>query len=166
MTPGQADERHPLAAMKGRLEYIAVEEAAGDLQARTLATIQGIFARFVYLASLRDYTNGQYYHAGLADQFGEDVASQAIEKSHREHFRRICASSVKETLHSLEEYLIASGTKRNELGRLWSDIEPYRVTVPAGSDSISKKLFQSNISVALLILETGETPSPDGQRVS
>lgn len=152
--------------MKGRQEYIAVEEAARDLEERTLATIEGMFARFVYLASLRDYNNGQYYHAGLADQFGEDVASQSIEKCHREHFRRLCVSSVEETIRSLEEYLIACGTKRNELSKLWSDIEPYRVTVPTGSDSLSKRLFQSNISVALLILETGETASRDGQRVS
>ena len=56
--------------MEGCLKFAEVEAACQDLNLRTLVHIHGDFARLVYLASMRDYNTGEYYHDGLAWQFG------------------------------------------------------------------------------------------------
>lgn len=60
--------------MQDQVKRLDVEAAAADLRTRTLGKLSGDMARLLYLASMRDYNSGEYFHDGLAIQFGQEVA--------------------------------------------------------------------------------------------
>lgn len=82
-----------------------VQEACEDLNNRTLVSLPGSFGRLIYLASMRDYNTGQYYHEGLANRFSEEVAAEALTKSHREAFQHLVRSPLAEAVNELERYI-------------------------------------------------------------
>jgi len=55
--------------MPGQLVRMDVEAAKEDLRIRTLGPIGYDFGRLLYLASVRDYSTGEYHHHGLARSF-------------------------------------------------------------------------------------------------
>ena len=68
-----------------------VQEAAEDLRHRTLSALPQSLDRLIYLASMRDYNTGLYYHDGLAARFSQEVACEALADCHREVFRQLVA---------------------------------------------------------------------------
>ena len=130
-----------------------VQEAADDLQRRTLAGMARALDRMICLASLRDYNTGLYHHEGLASRFTREVASEAIACCHREEFHELLRCSLQEIVGQLDGYLAATRTNPREFVAAWKGLQPYRVAVPAGSDPLAAELLGSNIKVALAILE-------------
>jgi hypothetical protein len=130
-----------------------VDEAAQDLRCRTLATIDRSLDRLIYLASTRDYNTGMYYHDGLAARFNQDIACQALAECHREAFRELVGSSLKELVSQVQGYIATTHTSPAEFIAVWRGLEPYRVAVPVEADKLSTELLFSNLKVALAILE-------------
>jgi hypothetical protein len=130
-----------------------VQEAADDLQRRTLGGMARALDRMIYLASMRDYNTGLYYHEGLASRFTQEVASEATACCHREVFRQLVRCSLQEIVRQLEGYLASTRTNPREFVAAWKGLQPYRVAVPAKSDPLAAELLGSNIKVALAILE-------------
>lgn len=133
---------------------MAVGDAADDLRRRTLSNIRGPFDRLIYLASLRDYNTGLYYHEGLAGRFSQDVACEALADCHREVFRELLAASLEELVEHLEAYMDSTHTARGDFIAAWQGLEPYRVAVPVETDPVSGELFFSNLKVALAVLQS------------
>ena len=131
-----------------------VVRAAEDLRRRTLSTVKGSLERMIYLASMRDYNTGIYYHAGLALRFGEEVAGEALAECHREAYWLLMGSSLESVVAQLQAYAERSGSAPQEIVRTWKALEPYRVAVPAGTDPLATDFFCSNLSIALSILES------------
>ncbi len=142
-----------------------VQEAADDLQRRTLAGMARALDRMICLASLRDYNTGLYHHEGLASRFTQEVASEAIACCHREEFHELLRCSLQEIVGQLEGYLAATRTNPSEFIAAWKGLQPYRVAVPAGSDPLAAELLGSNIKVALAILEA-RLHAPPGEPVA
>ncbi len=140
--------------MYGELKHEDVEVACRDLEDRTLAKIRGDLARLIYLASMRDYNTGEYHHEGLACMFTESVAGRAIASCHRDVFRRLAVCSVKELVEQLELYARTNCSSSSELARVWTKLQPYRVTVPLECSPLAGRFFVSNIKAALAILES------------
>ena len=140
--------------MHGELKYEDVEAARRDLADRTIAKIRGDFARLIYLASMRDYNTGKYHHEGLACRFTERVAARAIERCHREVFRRVVLCSVKQLVEQLELYANSNCSSPSELVRVWKNLQPYRVAIPMECGPLASRLFISNIRAALAVLES------------
>jgi hypothetical protein len=132
--------------------------ARADLEVRTLAHIPGDFARLVYLASTRDYNNGQYYHAGLAKQFSESAASGALASCHRDVFRRLVLCSVGELVDQLDMYLRSARLPLSVIARTWDRLQPYRVTIPVECSPLTARFFAANVTAALAVLQVRQTP--------
>ncbi len=141
---------------------IQVEEAIRDLKKRTLADVPGEIARLVYLSSTRDYNTGQYHHEGLAFQFTEEVAREALEAYHIELFEQLLFGSLEHLVHQLQLYVSSARVPPAELLEVWRTLEPYRVTIPLDCDPLSAELFFSNVRIALEVLQTRPEMSPVG----
>jgi hypothetical protein len=131
---------------------VAVEHALRDLQTRTLANLDGDFARLIYLASTRDYNSGRYAHDGLSFRFTEPVAEQVLAEAHRELFVSLALSPLKILVTQLEQYIRSGCARPDELLATWHELEPFRILAPEYDDPITVELFISNIRVALAIV--------------
>ena len=143
-----------------------MEVACRDLRERTLANIPGDFARLVYLASTRDYNSGEYHHAGLARQFGEEAARTALELCHREVFRRVTLCSLTELVERLEEYVRSTRVPLADFIRAWRRLHPYQVTIPLECSSLTARFFASNITAALAVLESRQSRASQSSQSS
>ena len=132
----------------------AVRQAADDIRCRTLSKIRRPFDRLIYLASLRDYNTGLYYHEGLATRFPQDAACEALAECHREAFRELFAASLEELVEQLAGYVDSVHAARGDFIAAWQGLEPYRVAVPVETDPVSAELFFSNLKVALAVLQS------------
>jgi len=132
---------------------VDVLAAADDLRRRTLVDMTQPLERLIYLASTRDYNTGLYYHHGLALRFSEEAACEALADCHREAFDELVGASLEELVHELEAYLRSTRVAPGDFIVAWKGLEPYRVAVPVGVDSLSSELVFSNLKVALAILQ-------------
>jgi hypothetical protein len=139
-----------------------VELAAGDLRNRTLSEIPRPLDRLIYLASMRDYNTGLYYHDGLAARFSQEAACEALSNCHREVFRELLGTPLKELVAQMEAYVLATHASPFDFVSSWKKLEPYRVTVPVETDSLSSEFLFSNFRVALAILEARLHPDQAG----
>lgn len=131
---------------------IAVEDGLRDLQSRTLAKLDGDFARLVYLASTRDYNSGRYAHDGLSFRFTEGVAERVLAEAHREVFVNLALSPMKILVAQLEQYIDSGCARPDELLAAWHGLEPFRILAPEHDDPTTVRLFISNVRVALAIV--------------
>jgi len=141
-----------------------VEEALRDLQNRTLARLNGDFAKLVYLASTRDYNTGHYAHDGLSFRFSELVAERALAAAHREVFVSLALSPLRVLVGHLEQYIRSGCARPDEVLRTWSSSEAYRILSPAADDPLTVRLFISNVRIALAIVKAAwleHCPPPD-----
>lgn len=144
---------HEESIMNTRPNRTDVVAAARDLRLRTLSQNPNPLDCFIYLASLRDYNTGLYYHDGLASRFSEEVACEALAVCHREAFRQLLKSSLEDVVGQLESYMTASAGGPGEFIAAWKNLKPYLVAVPAETDPLSADFLCSNIKIALAILE-------------
>lgn len=135
-----------------QLMSIGVENALRDLQTRTLAKLDGDFARLVYLASTRDYNSGRYEHDGLSFRFTKRVAEQALAVAHREVFVSLALCPLEDLVLELERYVRSGCAEPAELVRTWHELEAYQILPPVQDDPLTIKLFMSNVKIALAIL--------------
>ena len=138
---------------------IDLESAITDLRNRTLSRLPGDFSRLVYLASSRDYNNGQYYHDGLAFHFTEKVASKALAACHRDIFDRLVYTSLEELIEELRNYISSTDERPEDFLKSWKHLGSYRVTIPSECDELEAEVFLSNLKMALAILQTRQKPS-------
>lgn len=129
-----------------------VASARRDLQDRTLSKMHVPLERLVYLASLRDYSCGRYFHDGLMLRFSEQVAGEALKQEHMEVFRELAHTPLQDLVRQLNRYLDSSHEDKAESLRTWECLEPYRVAVPVGADGLAIRMFLSNIRIAVAIL--------------
>ena len=144
--------------MSAEVKRMPLQQAYEDLANRSLSRISCELGRLIYLASTREYNTGSYYHEGLADRFGPEVAQKALEIAHRRAFYKVSAYSLEDLVEELERYLVS--TKENPLECLhaWQKMEPYRIAVPTDADAPMARLFTSNLRLALAILRFRQNP--------
>jgi hypothetical protein len=131
---------------------LAVEHARRDLQAHTLARLDGDFAKLVYLASTRSYNTGRYAHEGLALQYSESVVAQALAAEHRDVFHALALSSLRNLVDHLVQYLRCGCARPEEILNTWKELQPYRILPPAKTDALAVMLFLSNVKIALAMV--------------
>jgi hypothetical protein len=137
-----------------------VLQAADDLRRRSLVGYPRPLDRLIYLASMRDYNTGLYYHDGLASRYSAEVACEAMADCHREAFHQLVGNSLEELVEQLEAYMASTHTSPADFVTAWKGLEPYRVAVPVESDPLSAQFLFSTFKVALAILESRLRPQP------
>jgi hypothetical protein len=147
-------------AHNARIAGPEARAAYDDLCQRTLAKVPGDLNRLIYLASMRDYNSGRYHHAGLAGQFSEEAAREALETAHRELFWKLTTSPLEELVRQLEAYVQASHETPEELLRAWRTLRPYHVAIPLDVEPGAARLFVSNLKLALEVLQQRLEQSP------
>lgn len=137
-----------------------VRAASRDLRLRTLSQYPNPLGRLIYLASLRDYNSGLYYHDGLASRFSEEAACEALADSHREAYRELLSSSLEDIVAQLEGYMLSTGRDSYEFLSAWKSLRPYQVAIPAETNPLAAEFLFSNLKIALAILESRSRTSP------
>jgi hypothetical protein len=132
-----------------RLAQASTDDAARDLEQRTLAALPCALSRLVYLASTRDYNTGQYRHDGLARTFTIEISKEALARCHGAVFRGLTLQSLAEVVQDLQTYLRSTQEDQGKILEAWDRLEAYRVLVPATCGAMERELFVSNVKIAL-----------------
>ena len=138
------------------------EEAVRDLKGRTLNQIPNALGRIIYLASLRDYATGQYYHAGLSDRFGDPAAATAMERCHKELFGELALRSVEEVYDELVSYLDRTSHKSEEVASVWLRLRLFGILAPVKCNPILQEMFASHLKCVLRVLRCRTAPPGQG----
>jgi hypothetical protein len=146
-----------------RLKRKDVQSASRDLRLRTLSQIPHPLERLIYLASMRDYNTGLYYHDGLASRFSEEAACEALADSHREAYRQLLSCSLEEIVDQVQAYMQSTGKDPAEFLAAWKGLKPYQVAVPAETNPLAAQFLFSNLNIALVILEHRFRMSPPAE---
>ena len=107
-------------------------------------------------------------HAAHEDPAGKELRGadrappRALADCHRECFQELVSLELKDLTEQLDLYMRGTGSAPHDFLRAWKDLEPYRVAVPAGTDSLMAQFLFSNLKIALAILEhqTLRVPEP------
>ena len=142
------------------------EEAVKDLKRRTLSEIPNALARLIYLASLRDYSTGQYHHAGLSDRFGEPAAVEAMERCHTEVFGELALGTVEGLYQEMVSYLDVSSPNPEEAVEVWLRLRLFRVLAPITCNHILQDMFASHLKCALRAVRCRPGPAQKSQPVA
>jgi hypothetical protein len=107
-----------------------------------------IFGRLAYLASLRDPSNGRYYHPVLSPALGSEEADTTLRKSHYQVFSQWLSFGLAEQKADLVEFL-ESAEARMEIGR-------YREFPPPTARDVERQLFITDLETVLELLRLSE----------
>ena len=150
-----------ILGMLGQLIRMDVEAAKEDLLNRSLASIGYDFGRLIYLASMRDYSTGEYHHHGLAQTFSEQAAGEALAECHRAVFYTLLASPLESFVAQVEQFLRSVPQHVETTLASWESLGAYALAVPSGCDPLSAELFKSNVRIAMALLRAHPPVQPE-----
>lgn len=140
--------------MEPRLKRVDVEAAKEDLKNRSLAKLSHDFARLIYVASLRDFSTGEYYHQGLAQSFSQSAASAAMTACHEELFYCIALGPLDTFVAQLDRLISSTHRDYHRTLEVWETLAAYNLAIPSGCDETTAGLFRSNVKIAMTFLKS------------
>jgi hypothetical protein len=148
MNEGMSSMPEPLARSWHRT-------ASEDLWERTLSQIGTQIGRLAYLARLRNPETERYEHHGLSAVFGEDVAEDALRRSHRETLVEWLTLTLEEQKRDMGVYLDGLPQSRRKLLQSWDRGQGYLNFLPAECSFGERVAFTSSCEVIVKSLRAG-----------
>jgi len=124
-----------------------------DFTVTSLSVIPGMFARLLYLASLRDLSSGLYEHAGLEALYPKGAVQQALATCHEELFEKLLEMPLRTQQEDLRKCLEGMDAGFAATVENWQALESYRVLIPSAAPDYFKALFCSNLRALLAVLQ-------------
>jgi hypothetical protein len=110
------------------------------------------FARLIFLASMRDHYTGQYLHEGWASASSSEEVNAALGQMHRHVFEIVATLPLLELSKEIRKHFDSLGETELQTANFWLETEPYYEMIPAGYTQLPRKLFISQVRLALEIL--------------
>lgn len=110
------------------------------------------FARLVFLTSLRDQYTGQYLHEGWASASSPEEVSSALGKMHRHVFETVATLPLLDLCREIRTHFDSLGEIELRTASFWLETEPYYEMIPSGYPQLARRLFISQVRLALEIL--------------
>jgi hypothetical protein len=124
---------------------------------RALDSLEGPLPRLVFLTSLRDPYTGRYLHEGWATVFPPDAVHATLRDTHRSVFESVVNLMLPALCNELRRHFHSLGEEEQKVAKLWLETEPYHEMIPEGCALLPRRLFISQVRVALEVL----TRAPD-----
>ena len=129
-----------------------IDRVTEDFERHSLAELKGYFNQLVYLASLRDYNTGRYYHYGLETRYGTDAVDQGLHRCHVRVFEELVALPLKEQTEDLLNFFESLKEDKGRLVQVWKRLKSYQILPPEDCHPLARELFDKNIEIMLRIL--------------
>lgn len=117
-----------------------------------MSVLRTPFARLIFLASTRDHYTGQYFHEGWACESSAEKVNLELGKMHRQVFEAVASLSLVDLCKEIRGHFDSLGEIESRTASFWIETEPYREMVPSGYPELARKLFISQVRLALEIL--------------
>jgi len=135
--------------MESLENYQQTRRIVEDVTARTLASIPTEFGKLLYLSSLRDFSSGDYVHAGLVARYSAGAVQQALFYCHEELFLRILEMPLEQQEWDLRACIASLEGEFWGKMRRWRETEFYRLLIPADSPAYLREIFLANVGALL-----------------
>jgi len=133
--------------------------SASQVHNQVLDIYPNDLTRLIYLASLRDCNSGMYRHPTLCRKYTTEATDSILRLCHEQVFARVLALPVDDYVRQLKGYIRFSNVDRSGLIKTWNTLQAYRTVIPVKITALETKIFVSNITLALGIVESGAAPS-------
>ena len=110
------------------------------------------FARLVFLTSMRDHYTGHYLHEGWASATSSEEVNAALGQMHRQVFEAVATLSLLDLCKEIRKHFDSLGETELRAANFWLETEPYYEMIPAGYAQLARKLFISQVRLALEVL--------------
>ena len=129
--------------------------------------------RLVFLTSMRDHYTGHYLHEGWAGVSSSEEVNAALKQMHRQVFEAVATLSLLDLCIEIRKHFDSLGETELRAANFWLETEPYYEMIPAGYAQLARKLFISQVRLALEVLvrtpewdclaaSTSSPPQPPG----
>jgi len=119
---------------------------------QALSSLSGPLASLTFLSSMRDHYNGRYIHEGWASFGSPEQVHAMLRETHLAVFESVLGLSVIDLARDLRSHIRALGEKEARAVALWQELEPFCEMVPEGCAPPVRRLFISQMQLALEVL--------------
>ncbi len=119
---------------------------------RNLSSLPSPLARLVYFASLYDSYTGRYLHEGWGTVATPEEVNRVIRQTHLEIFDKVLELRLETLCRELQEHFQSLNGSMGEMAARWRKAEPFRDMLPLDCSLIERKLFISQMRIALGVL--------------
>ena len=139
---------------RGEASFLAreVDQVVEDLQGHTLETLQRMFSRLIYLASLRDYNTGRYHHYGLENRYASEAVDEGLRRCHAQTFEALVALPLQEQTQDLLRFFESLKADGSRLVEVWQRLRAYQMLPPEDCHPLARELFNKNTEIILEVL--------------
>jgi hypothetical protein len=129
-----------------------IEDPVSRYLQHAMSMLPTPFARLVFLTSMRDHYTGHYLHEGWASASSSEEVNAAMGEMHRQVFEVVATLPLLDLCKEIRKHFDSLGETELRTANFWLETEPYYEMIPAGYPQVARKLFISQVCLALEVL--------------